>query len=176
MVGNEDIAAKIAEIQEAATTCSTAETSDNYEVLKERLAELESLTKRSLVSHAIYRPLVSKLQTGAALTDEERKTLRTLVIGEADYYLKYDDDFARNKGEAGKIVGEVQRLLAGELDLDALMHVGVLCREACSALVPTVYYLSQKERVGKFEAATGGPIDEDAGRVLASIITGIMTA
>jgi hypothetical protein len=37
-------------------------------------------------------------------------------------------------------------------------------------LAATEHYLEQKERVRRFEQATRGPIDPEAGRTLASII------
>jgi hypothetical protein len=98
------------------------------------------------------------------------KTLRTLIVGDADYYLKYDDDFDRSKTELGRILDQLRRLSSGELDAEALMHLGVLCQEACSVLIPTGHYLEQKERVRRFEEATRGPIDREAGRVLAEIL------
>jgi hypothetical protein len=113
---------------------------------------------------------VGKLQNGSALTADEMKTLRTLIVGDADYYLKYDDDFDRSKTELGRILDQLRRLSSGELDAEALMHLGVLCQEARSVLIPTGHYLEQRERVRRFEEATRGPIDREAGRVLAKIL------
>jgi hypothetical protein len=59
---------------------------------------------------------------------------------------------------------------SGELDAEALKHFGVLCQEACSVLLPTGHYLEQRERVRRFEEATHGLIDREAGRVLAKIL------
>jgi len=46
----------------------------------------------------------------------------------------------------------------------------VLCREATSALVPTVHYLEQKERVKNFDEHVRPPLDSDARRMLARVI------
>lgn len=170
MAGNEEITAKIKLALDVAGQCSAAATSEKYEILNDQLQELESLARQFVQSHADYRSLLGKLQKGSPLTADELKTLRLLIVGDADYYLKYDDEFDRWKGELGRIVGEIRRLQSGKLDVDGLMHLRVLCREACSLLNPTGYYLEQKERVGRFEEATRGPIDRDAGRVLADMI------
>src|SRR5437764_675571 len=52
----------------------------------------------------------------------------------ADQYLKYDDDFQRSKSELGKILDQIRRLQSSDLDLDALMHLRVLCAGSNSAL------------------------------------------
>lgn len=173
MANNDDVSAKLAELLDAATKCSAAETSDNYSVLKERLEELESLTRKSFVSHMNYSPVLDKLQKGNPLSDDEMKTLRAMIVGAADYYLKYDDDFARSKVEVGKVLDQIRSLQSSGLDADTLMHLGVLCREAESALIPTAYYLEQKESAARFEAATQGSIDRNAAAVLVRIIRGL---
>jgi hypothetical protein len=45
-----------------------------------------------------------------------------------------------------------------------------LCAEVHRVLPAVVYYLDQKERAGKFQQATQGPIDAEASRVLAEIV------
>jgi hypothetical protein len=170
MTTNEDVAAKVKQALDVAARCSAAETSDSYADLSEQLEEIESLAKLVLRSHASCGTLVGKLQNGSALTADEMKTLRTLIVGDADYYLKYDDDFDRSKTELGRILDQLRQLSTGELDAEALMHLGVLCQEACSVLIPTGHYLEQRERVRRFEEATRGVIDREEGRVLAKIL------
>ncbi len=167
MASNQEFAAKLSEALNTAARCSADETVANYSVLSEQLNELGSLVGQSLQSHAGYQSLVSKLQNGTPLTADELKTLRSLIVGDADYYLKYDD---RSKSDLGKILDEIRRLQSSELDPETLMHLRVLCQEASSALVPAVHYLEQKERIRKFEEHTRDPLDRDAGRVLARII------
>ncbi len=170
MSNHQEVATKISEALKAAAQCSAAETVENYSVLSEQLWELNSLLKQSLQSHTGYLPLLTKLQNGTTLTADELKTLRSLIVGDADQYLKYDDDFERSKSDLGRILDQIRRLQSNNPDLETLMHLQVLCREASSALAPTMHYLEQKERVQRFEEHTRGPLDRDAGRVLAGII------
>jgi hypothetical protein len=170
MAENQEVSAKLKEALEVADQCFKAESPEGYEVLNEQLEELESLARESFQEHTDYKSLLNKLEKGSPLTADELNTLKLLIVGDAEYYLKYDDDFDRCKSEAGKIVDEIRRLQPSDLDIDALMHLRVLCREATSALVPTSYYLEQKERVRKFEEATREPIDRESGRMLADMI------
>ena len=129
MSNHQEVATKISEALKAAAQCSAAETVENYSVLSEQFWELSSLLKQSLQSHTGYQPLLAKLQNGSILTADELKTLRSLIVGDADQYLKHDDDFQRSKSELGKRLDQIRRLQSSDLDLDALMHLRVLCRE-----------------------------------------------
>lgn len=171
MVDQQEVAAKISEALNRAAQCSAAETEENYSVLNEQLWELNSLLGQSLQSHIDYAPLLDKLQSGTTtLTADELKTLRSLIVGDAEQYLKYDDDFARSKSELVRILDQIRGLQSKPLDMETLMRLRVLCREATSALTPAMHYLEQKERVQRFDEHTRGPISRDAGRVLAGII------
>ena len=165
-----EITAKLSEALETAQKCSTAETVENYSLLAEELNELESTVGRSIKSNAGYEPLVAKLEQGAPLTEAERNTLRSLIIGDADQYLKYDDNFARTKAELARILDQVEKLRSHDLDVEALMHLRVLCKEASSALAPTLHYLEQKDRVRMFEEHTRGALSKDARQILVRII------
>jgi hypothetical protein len=165
-----EITAKLSETLNTAQKCSTTETVENYSLLGEQLNELVSTAGQSLLSHAGYQPLIDKLEKGAPLTEAELKTVRSLIVGDADQYLKYSDDFARMKAELNRILGQVEELKSQDLDIEALMRLRVLCAEASSALVPTLHYLEQRDRVHRFEEHTRGPLSKDAGHILARII------
>jgi hypothetical protein len=165
-----EIIAEVTEVLNTAQKCSTAETVENYNLLSEQLDELASTAGESLVSHGGYQPLIDKLEKGTQLDEAELKTLRSLIVGDADQYLKYNDDFARVKTELNRILGQVGQLKSQDLDIEALMRLRVLCKEASSALVPTLHYLQQRDRVRRFEEHTRGPLSKDAGHILARML------
>ena len=166
----QEVAAKISEALNTAQECSTAETVENYSRLGAQLDDLDTATKRSVQSHEGHQALVDKLERGTPLTEVELKTLRSLIVGDAEQYLKYGDNFERTKTELIKILDQVRELGSHDLDLETLTHLHVLCQEASSALAPTLHYLEQKDRVRKFEEHIRGPLSGDAGHVLARII------
>jgi hypothetical protein len=172
---NQDVSVKLKETLDLAARSFEAENSEGYDALGEELEELETLAKRSFEDHADYKSLLSKLENGKPLSPDELNTLKLLMVGDADYYLKYDDDFDRSESELKTVVEEIRKLQAGPLDVDGLMHLRVLCREASSVARPTAFYLEQKERVAKFDAATRDGIDPESGKFLANIIKGMMS-
>jgi len=167
---NAEIAAQMSKALNTAGQCSSAESLENYSQLAAQLQQLNELAGRTLRSHVAYQPIVTKLQQGASLTPDELKILRSLIVGDADEYLKYDDDFEQAKTELAKVLDEIRGLASPDTDPEALKHLRVLCREASSALGPVLHYLEQKERVHNFEEHTRGPLSADTARILAGII------
>ena len=173
MADNAEVAERMSEALSAATQCSSAETVENYNHLAAQLQELNALAARTLRSQVTSQSLLTKLQQGTSLTADELATLRSLIVGDADEYLKYDDDFEEAKTELTKILDEIRGLSLADTDPEALKHLRVLCREASSALAPVLHYLEQKERVHNFEEHTRGPLSADAARILAGIVKGM---
>jgi hypothetical protein len=170
-VGNySEIKTKLSETLNTAQKCSTSETVENYSLLSEQLDELASAAGQSLLSHESYRPLIDKLERATQLTEDELRTVRSLIVGDADQYLKYSDDFDRMRTELRRILSQVEQLKSRDLDIEALMRLRVLSKEASSALAPTLHYLEQRDRVRRFEEHTRGPLSKDAGHILARIV------
>ena len=173
MADNAEIAAQMSEALNTAGQCSSAETLENYSHLAAQLQQLNELAAQMLRSQVAHQALLTKLQQGTSLTADELKTLRSLIVGDADEYLKYDDDFEEAKTELAKVIDEIRGLASADTDPAALKHLRVLCREASSALGPVLHYLEQKERVRNFEEHTRGPLSTDAARILAGIVKGM---
>lgn len=170
MSDSEDIAAKISQLLDTAAHCASADSEENFNTLGDELGELETCAGQSLRSHAAYEFLISKLEEDGQLTPDDLKTLRSLIVGDADAYLKYDDDFDQAKQELSRVVDKIRQLQSSDLGAEALMQLRVLCREAMSALAPTVHYLEQKQRVKNFEEHTSGDMSSDTRRALAQMI------
>ena len=101
MADTQQLAAKLSDALNTAARCSSSDDAESYRRLAEKLAELEAAAGQFLRSHMAYQAVVSKLQQDAPLTADDLKTLRALIVGDADDYLKYDDDFGQAKGELG---------------------------------------------------------------------------
>src|SRR5579864_151774 len=155
---------------ELASRCTQAESSDNYGALGDQIEELESQAREAFQSRMDFASLLPKLKAGKPLTPADLKSLELLIVGDAEYFLKYETEFDHWKTEIQQLVGKISRLRSSNLDVDGLMHLRALCSEVRRVLPAVVYYLDQKERAGKFQQATQGPVDAEAYRVLAEII------
>ena len=153
-----------------ASHCTEAETSDNYATLEDQVGDLENLAREALQAKMDFASLIPKLEQGKPLTPADLKTLELLIVGDAEYYVKYETDVEHWKGELGRVFKEIAKLQGLKLDIDELLHLRALCREAREVLADLVFYFDAKERTSRFEAATRGTIDPDGYRFLAEIV------
>ncbi len=174
MPGPQDVVAKLEDTLAAAARCSTDETTQNYDDLALELHDLGELARLSCQSDDRYGALIGKLRAGDALSADELATVRRLIVGDADYYLKYDEEFERCKDELVKISGKIELIKESDFGVDALMHLNVLCQEASNLLLLSQHYLEARDRVREFEATTKGALDRDSARTLATIIEGMV--
>jgi hypothetical protein len=170
------VASTIKKTLELASRCIGAETSDNYGFLGEQVGELEGQAREAFRSKIDFDSLLPKLEKAKSLTPAEVKTLELLIVGDAEYYLKYETEVEHWKSELKRVFGEIAKLQSSELDVDGLMHLRALCREASEVLPDIVSYLDAKERGAKFQAATQGPIDPQGYRFLAEIVRQMMAS
>src|SRR5207237_528269 len=150
------------------------ETTQNYDALAQELQDLGEVARLSCRSHDHYGALIGKLRAGDALSPDEMAKVRLLIVGDADYYVKYDEEFDRCKAELAKIVSEIERLKQSEFSVDTLMHVSVLCQEADSLAALAQHYLDSRDRVRRFEESTKNALDRDSAHTLAIIIEGMV--
>jgi hypothetical protein len=165
-----ELSTTIQKTLEVASRCTQTQTSDNYGALGDQIEELEGQAREAFQSRMNFASLLPKLKAGKSLTPADLKTLELLIVGDAEYFLKYETEFDHWKSEIQQLLGEMSKLQSSNLDVDGLMHLRALCAEVRRVLPAVVYYLDQKERAGKFQQATQGPIDAEASRVLVEII------
>jgi len=157
-----------------ASRCAQTETSDNYGLLGDEIDTLEAEARETFQAKLALPVLLQKLKAARPLSPTELKALELLIVGDAESFLKYETEFDRWKAEIQQLMGEISKLESDDLDSDGLMHLRALCNEVRRVLPDVVYYLDQKERAGKFQEATRGPIDADGYRVLAEIVESML--
>jgi hypothetical protein len=170
MADDQVFSIKMTDALDMATRSFEAESSEGYGILGEQMEELETMAIVYLHDHEDVKAIVKKLELGDPLTPDEVETVKQFVVGDAEYYLKFDDNFDRSKAELKRVLDEIRELRSKPMDLDEIMHLGVLCKEASSAAKPTAFYMEQKERVHKFEEATRGGIDRASAKILVDIL------
>jgi hypothetical protein len=98
---------------ELASRCAQAETSDNYGLLGDQVGDLESEAREALQSKMNFGSLLPKLKAGKPLTPDDLKTLELLIVGDAEYFLKYETEFDHWKSEVQQLIGDISKLQSG---------------------------------------------------------------
>jgi hypothetical protein len=167
---DEQIKASVNKTLELAARCSANETSENYEFLEEQVDELEAQAREAFQAKMDFKSLLPKLVAGSPLTSADLKALGILIVGDAEYYLKYETEIEEWRTRLKRVLNQIADLQTLPLDVDGLMHTRALCREAHEVLSDLVYYFDAKERAAKFHAATQGQIAADGYRFLTEIV------
>ena len=159
-----------------AARCSASETSDNYEFLEVQIDELEAQAREASQAKMELKSLLQKLIEVQPLTPADLKTLELLIVGDAEYYLKFESELEEWKNQLKRALDQIAPLQNSALDVDGLMHARALCREAHEVLGDLVFYFEAKERTAKFQAATQGQIDAEGYHFLAQIVQEMLTS
>jgi chromosome segregation ATPase len=175
-VQDQQVKAGIQKALELASRCSASETSDNYEFLEEQVDQIEAQAREVVQSKLELDSLLEKLNGREPLTPSDLRTLELLIVGDAEFYLKYESELTEWKTQLKRVLDEVASLQNSVLDIDGLMHLRALCREAHESLADLVFYFDAKERAVKFKASTQGPIDAEGYTFLAKIVREMLTS
>jgi hypothetical protein len=170
------VATSISAAIDQANRCAATDTSDSYDELGALVSTLERQAHQAVKSQLDIASLLTKLKESKPLGPVELKTLELLIVGDAEYFLKYESDLDRWKEEVNQLIAEIAKLQSSQLDVDGLMHLRALCQELRRVLPNIVYYLDQKERTSKFHEATNGSIDAKGYRVLAEMVTAMISS
>jgi hypothetical protein len=169
-----DIKAAIDKVLQLASNCEKNETSENYELMEDQIGELEAQSREAFQAKIDFASLLPKLEKAKPLTPTDLKALELLLVGDAESYLKYETELDEWRQECRRILAEIASLRSSNLDIDGLLHLRALCREAQRVLPDLFFYYEQKERAAHFDAAIKGTIDQDGYRVLAMIVKNML--
>lgn len=113
--------------------------------------------------------LIAKLKSGVTPTKEEMALAEAFMVGDAEAYVRVENDFQGWLAELGRLV-KVLVGLGANLDpprlLDALGEV----EDARRVLGDICNYLEEKERIDRFRATTSQGLDAGRARLLAGLL------
>ncbi len=174
MHAQEQIRAGIQNALDLASRCRTAETSENYEFLEEQLDQIDAQARQALLLKLDLDTLLEKLDARQSLTPSDVKTLELLIVGDAESYLKYESELEEWKAQLTRVLEQIGRLAKSDLDLDGVMQLRALCREAHESVSDLIFYFDAQDRAAKFKASTSGPMDAEAYLFLAQILRDLL--
>ena len=120
---------------------------------------------------------MEKLENDLPLAAAEQEMLRMLLVGDAESYVKLENQVEGWQGEVQRLFEEIRRLQGEGLEsLDSLMRLQALCREAMRVLPDLAFYYQEQERIRRFDEAMRGELDREARRLLANLIREMLTS
>lgn len=145
-----------------------------YEELSRHIGSLDDMARelfqRSFVNY--YRDIAQKLDRGEQMTSEDIEAVRLLLVGDAKFYLKFENNYEDWRSELRRLMSELAALKQKEtLSGTDMLQVQALCRDVRNVLPDLTNYLRERERVERFEnTVKGGSLDSNTAQFLASMI------
>lgn len=120
------------------------------------LAALEDLLREQIqdeTSNQVSR-IIQKLISDEEITEDDLKLIRLWVIGDAESYIKMENDFTGWIDELNRLLSVIDDFKNQELTLEKMIKLsGTVC-DATRVIADIVFFKQEKERILNFENAS----------------------
>jgi hypothetical protein len=120
-------------------------------------------------------PIIAKLENNQPLTEAEKQTVRLWVVGDAEGYVKMENNFPDWLVEYQRLMDAVADYEGKPGSVQALVEVHGLLEDAIKLTDALAHFLEDKERVVRFEKAITQLNAED-GKFIASILKSMLAS
>lgn len=98
--------------------------------------------------------IIQKLETGKEITKEELKFIKLWIVGDAEYYVKLENNFNDWLSELKRIVNEINKINDSKLDFETASHLRAILEDGKRVIYDIAFFLEKKERIANFEEST----------------------
>jgi hypothetical protein len=132
--------------------------------LKDELREQVQAATASEVA-----PLITLLEADGPIGAKELELIRLWLVGDAEYYVKTENDFSAWVAELDRLLGVLRQLRSEAVTPTTMSRMEATVRDALRVASDIAFYRQQEERVGSFQNATTQLNREDK-RTLAGLL------
>jgi hypothetical protein len=161
----EDILAKIAYAREA----EDASLYSSLEIQLER-ARTDMVESTQAATRKPMWDVIIKLRQGGDLDPADMKLIRLWMVGDADAYLEEENNFGDWQEELERLTREIEGCRSVPPDVDSLEVLCALLKDARGVARDIASFISERERVQRFEQSTQGELDDVARGALADVL------
>jgi hypothetical protein len=171
MDGSPSMPELVANAESIAELCFSSDSADQCDTLDQIIHDIDSLARESVQAQLTDELLriAAKLEAGSRPTEEEERLIEIVIIGAGAEYIATENNVADWKAEIRRLIEELRLRATDQPDLDALLRVRALCRDAIGVLPDLRHWMEESGRVRRFRESAGGN-DPERGPVLAGFI------
>jgi hypothetical protein len=160
-------------IQTLQSLHARAKTDDagSFERLTGVLVDLSNQLRESYQTAFIgpVTKVIAKLRSGASLDEDERAIAEAFMVGDAEAYVRLENDFQGWLAELDRLV-KVLVDLGGKLDPPRLLDASGEVEDARRVLGDICNYLEERDRVERYRRTIAGGLDADRAKMLAELL------
>lgn len=97
--------------------------------------------------------VINSLETGQELSSSDIELIKLWLVGDAEYYLKLENNYNGWLAELKRLIGEYEKIDAGNLDIKQASKLRAEALDGVRVLGDIVFFLKQQERVKNFESS-----------------------
>jgi hypothetical protein len=120
-------------------------------------------------------PIIAKLENNQPLTEAEKQTVRLWVVGDAEGYVKMENNFPDWLVEYQRLMDAVADYEGRPGSVQELVEVHGVLEDAIKVADTLAHFLDDKERVDRFEKAITQLNAED-GKFIAGILKSMLAS
>lgn len=98
--------------------------------------------------------IIQKLETEREITKEEISFIKLWIVGDADYYVKLENNFNDWLSELKRIVDEINKINEPKPNFETASHLRAILEDGKRVIYDIAFFLEKKERIRNFEEAT----------------------
>jgi hypothetical protein len=132
--------------------------------LKDELRERIQATTAAEVT-----PLISLLEADGPIGGKELELIRLWLVGDAEYYVKTENDFSAWVAELDRLLGVLRQLRSEAVTPTTMARMEATVRDALRVASDIAFYRQQEDRVGSFQEATN-QLNREGKRTLAQLL------
>jgi hypothetical protein len=132
--------------------------------LKDELREQVQAATASEVA-----PLITLLEADGPIGAKELELIRLWLVGDAEYYVKTENDFSAWVAELDRLLGALRQLRSEAVTPTTMARMEATVRDALRVASDIAFYRQQEDRVGSFQNATSR-LTRDDKKTLAQLL------
>ncbi|MBU0468412.1 MAG: hypothetical protein KKD07_03270 [Candidatus Omnitrophica bacterium] len=170
MANIKDIIAKIKSQYESA---SNNPSTTQYWNLSSALDELEGGLREymQVTTKDQITQIIDRLEAGHVLSSEDVELIKIWLVGDADYYLKMENNYNDWLLELKRLIGEYEKIDEENLDITQASKLRAEALDGIRVLGDIVFFLKQQERLKNFESSVD-EIDSQERKLIIDLLRG----
>lgn len=151
-----DFQKSLDEIQSQFATLESSYSTGNCWRLSTTMQELDASLREHIqaVTQSEVEAIIDKLQGNKELTAEEIQLIKLWICGDADYYVKLENNYKEWVEELKRLVGEISKAQGNNPDFEASSNLRARLLDAIRVIGDILFFLKQKERIDNFTEST----------------------
>jgi len=149
---------------------------EHFETLEQQINRFEATVRemqQSMLSER-SKSALKNLRAGRALSEEEKSVLQSVVVGDAESYLRVENNLQDWINELQRLIGEMERLARCE-DEATMSQLRGISKDAVRLMPSLRAYMEEKDRLDRFNRAMAN-LDEPNRQILAQVVSEMLSS